>query len=102
MKAGPAEHLAFEHLDPVDGAFDDPGAPGQGEAGDDCIAVTVDACGEGMEAGEVISPDGIEPLRQPFALALVEYLPEGRTWPVRTPVQGSGPEQPSAEDAPTR
>ncbi|WP_374106014.1 hypothetical protein [Kitasatospora sp. RG8] len=58
-------------------AFDDPGVPGQGEAGDDCIAVTVDACGEGMEAGEVILPDGIEPLRQPFALALGEHLPEG-------------------------
>lgn len=47
------------------------------ESGDDCIAVTVDACGEGMEAGEVILPDGIEPLRQPFALALGEHLPEG-------------------------
>ncbi|MFD7833960.1 hypothetical protein [Streptomyces sp. NPDC059761] len=58
-------------------AFDDPGAPGQGEAGDDCIAVTVDACGERVEAGEVVSPDGIEPLRQPFALALSEHLAEG-------------------------
>ncbi|MFD0344835.1 hypothetical protein ACFVH0_40270 [Streptomyces sp. NPDC127117] len=30
-----------------------------------------------MEAGEVVSPDGIEPLRQPFALALGEHLAEG-------------------------
>ena len=70
MKAGPAEHLAFEHLDSVDVAFNDAGAPGQGETGDDCIAVTVDACGDRVEAGEVVSSDGIEPLWQPFALAL--------------------------------
>ncbi|GAA1265703.1 hypothetical protein GCM10009646_61710 [Streptomyces aureus] len=76
MKAGPAEHLAFEHLDPVDVAFNDAGAPGHGEAGDDCIAVTVDACGERVEAGEVVPPDGVEPLRQPFALALGEHLAE--------------------------
>lgn len=30
-----------------------------------------------MEAGEVVSPDGIEPLGQPFALALGEHLAEG-------------------------
>src|SRR6266545_5621774 len=27
-----ARHLAFDHLDLVDGAFDDPGAPGHGQA----------------------------------------------------------------------
>ncbi|MFB6676365.1 hypothetical protein ACFCWG_28870 [Streptomyces sp. NPDC056390] len=57
--------------------FDDVGAPGQGEAGDDSIAVTVDACGEGVEAGEVVSSDGVELLRQPFAPALGEHLAEG-------------------------
>ncbi|MFC8900599.1 hypothetical protein [Streptomyces cinereoruber] len=30
-----------------------------------------------MEAGKVVSPDGIEPLRQPFAPALGEHLAEG-------------------------
>lgn len=30
-----------------------------------------------MEAGKVVSSDGIEPLRQPFALALGEHLAEG-------------------------
>ncbi|KPC81158.1 hypothetical protein ADK82_19715 [Streptomyces sp. NRRL S-4] len=30
-----------------------------------------------MEAGEVILPDGSEPLRQPVALALGEHLAEG-------------------------
>ncbi|GAA3011548.1 hypothetical protein JCM13580A_62530 [Streptomyces drozdowiczii] len=37
-----------------------------------------------MEAGEVILPDGIEPLRQPVALALGEHLAEG------TDVAGEG------------
>ncbi|MFF8279674.1 hypothetical protein ACF05T_26775 [Streptomyces lateritius] len=58
-------------------SFDDAGAPGQGEPGDDGIAVTLDACGESVEAGEVVSPDGVESLRQPFALALGEHLAEG-------------------------
>lgn len=31
-EAGSAEHLAFEHLDPVDVSFDDAGVPGKGEA----------------------------------------------------------------------
>src|SRR5260370_856503 len=30
-EAGAAVHLALDHLDPVDGAFHDPGAPGQGQ-----------------------------------------------------------------------
>ncbi|WP_435130717.1 hypothetical protein [Actinacidiphila sp. bgisy144] len=58
-------------------AFDDAGAPAQGEAGDDGIAVAVDACGEGVGAGKVVSPDGVEPLRQPFAPVLGEHLAEG-------------------------
>lgn len=51
-------------------SFDDAGVPGQGEPGNDGIAVTFDARGEGVEAGEVVAPDGVEPLRQPFALTL--------------------------------
>jgi hypothetical protein len=76
-EAGTAEHLAFEHLDPVDVSFDDSGVPGQGEPSDDGIAVTFDACGEGVEAGEIVTPDGVQPLRQPFALALGEHLGKG-------------------------
>lgn len=57
--------------------FDDAGAPGQREAGNDRVAVKVDARGKGVEAGEVVSPDGVEPLRQPFALALGDHLAEG-------------------------
>ncbi|MGW1248346.1 hypothetical protein [Streptomyces sp. NPDC002535] len=30
-----------------------------------------------MEAGEIVAPDGVEPLRKPFALALGEHLGEG-------------------------
>ncbi|MFI5940625.1 hypothetical protein ACIBCB_10260 [Streptomyces uncialis] len=30
-----------------------------------------------LEAGEVVAPDGVEPLRQPFTLALGEHLGEG-------------------------
>jgi hypothetical protein len=50
LEARTAEHLAFEHLDAVDVSFDDPGTPGQGEAGNDGVSVAVDACGEGMKA----------------------------------------------------
>ena len=65
--------------DPVDVTFDDAGAPGQGEAGDDGIAVTVNAGGKSVEAGEVVLPDGAEPLRQPAAPALGEHLAKDRT-----------------------
>ncbi|MGV9358664.1 hypothetical protein [Streptomyces misionensis] len=41
-------------------AFDRARAPGQGESGDDGVEVAVDACVEGVEAGEVVLPDGVE------------------------------------------
>ncbi|GHK05613.1 hypothetical protein SY2F82_74100 [Streptomyces sp. Y2F8-2] len=63
-EAGPAEHLALEHLDPVDMTFDDARVPGQGEAGDDGVMVSVDAGGERVEAGQVVLPDSVEPVRQ--------------------------------------
>lgn len=69
-EAGPAKHLALEHPDPVDVSLNDAGAPGQGESGDDRVAVSVDAGRESVEAGQVVLTDGVEPLRQPFALAL--------------------------------
>lgn len=40
--------------------FHDSGAPGQGEAGDDGVTAAVDACGEGVETGQIILADGIE------------------------------------------
>ncbi|MEV5385708.1 hypothetical protein [Streptomyces sp. NPDC052721] len=39
--------------------------------------VASDACGEGVQAGQVVSPDGIDPFGQPLALALGEHLGEG-------------------------
>ncbi|WP_187283187.1 hypothetical protein [Streptomyces sp. t39] len=61
-EAGPAEHPAFERLDPVDVSSGGAGAPGQGAAGDDGIAITVDACGEGVEAVEGVGLVGVRPL----------------------------------------
>ncbi|XQE77546.1 hypothetical protein ACN24L_00235 [Streptomyces microflavus] len=55
---------------------DDAGVPRQGEPGHDGIAVAFDARGESVKAGEIIAPDGVEPLRQPLALALGEHLGE--------------------------
>ncbi|MFJ4858356.1 hypothetical protein [Streptomyces sp. NPDC088730] len=75
-ETGPTEHPAFEHPDSVDATFDDARAPGQSGAEDNRILVTVDTCGECVKA-EFVSPDGIEPLRQPFALAFCEYLADG-------------------------
>lgn len=77
LEAGAAEHLALEHLDPVDMAFDGARVPGQGQAGDDGVAVPVDAGGERVEAGQVVLPDGVEPVRQALALALGEHRGEG-------------------------
>ncbi|MFC8823693.1 hypothetical protein ACFT7U_34060 [Streptomyces rochei] len=57
--------------------FDSTGTPGQGEAGDDGGAVSVDAGGEAVETGQVVLTDGVEPLREPFALALGEHPGEG-------------------------
>lgn len=74
-KASSAEHLACEHLDPVDVFFDDAGVPGQGEAGDGGLAV--DAGGEGVEAGQILLADRIGPLGEPVALAFGADLCEG-------------------------
>ena len=58
-------------------AFDDARVPGQGEAGGDGVAVAVDASCEGVEAGQFVLPDGVEPVRQALALALGEHGGKG-------------------------
>ncbi|GAA1087040.1 hypothetical protein GCM10009577_04950 [Streptomyces javensis] len=65
-----AEHLSFEHLDAFDVSFDDARVPGQGEVGNDgiAVAVAVDAGGQGVQARQVVPADGVEPLREPLAL----------------------------------
>src|SRR5690242_5981142 len=50
VEAGPAVHLALDHLDLVDGALGPAGVPVQGEAVDDCLLVVADAGGEGAQA----------------------------------------------------
>jgi hypothetical protein len=39
-EAGTSEHSALEHLAPVDMPFDDAGVPGQGQPGDDRVALS--------------------------------------------------------------
>nr|WP_235495793.1 TetR/AcrR family transcriptional regulator [Streptomyces violaceoruber] len=58
-------------------AFDCARAPEQGETGDDGIAVAVDAGGKGTETGQIVLPDGDEPVRKTFALALGQHDGEG-------------------------
>ena len=61
-EAGSAVHLAFDHLDPVDVAFDFAGAVGQGEAVGDGLLVGADPGGEGAQAGLVVGFDRGEPV----------------------------------------
>lgn len=58
-------------------AFDGARVPGESEAGDGGVAVSVDAGGEGVEAEQVVPPDGVESVRQTLALALGEHGREG-------------------------
>jgi hypothetical protein len=47
VESGAALHLALDHLDAVDVAFDRAGTVGQGEVGGDGGQVTSDSFGEG-------------------------------------------------------
>lgn len=47
-----AEHLALEHLDPVDMTLHDAGVPGQCEARGDGVEVAFEVLGEAPEAGQ--------------------------------------------------
>lgn len=57
--------------------FHDARVPGQREPCDDGGPVAIDAGGEGVETGQVVLADRIEPLGQPLALSLGEDLGEG-------------------------
>ncbi|WEB46138.1 hypothetical protein MOV08_39095 [Streptomyces yunnanensis] len=61
----------------MDVAFDDSRVPGKCAAGDDGLTIAVNAYGESVETGKVILPDGVDPLREPFALALGGHGREG-------------------------
>jgi hypothetical protein len=46
-------------------SLDDAGVPRQGQAGDDGVAVSIDAGRESVvETGKVVLADGVEPLRE--------------------------------------
>lgn len=62
--------------------------PGQGETGDDSVAVTVDTGGECVEAGQVVVADGVEPLGQPLACLSVRISAKDRTCPVNASSAG--------------
>ena len=53
-ESGAAVHLAFEHLDPVDVAFDLAGAIGQGQAVEDGLVVAVEPGDEGAQVRLVV------------------------------------------------
>lgn len=48
-----AEHLALEHLDPVDMTFHDAGVPRLGEPCDDSVKVAFEVVSEPAETGQV-------------------------------------------------
>ncbi|MET8783939.1 hypothetical protein [Streptomyces sp. NPDC004589] len=50
---------------------------GRVRPGDDSVTVALDTGGEGVEAGQAVLADGVEPLGQPLAFPLGEELGEG-------------------------
>ncbi|WP_449657789.1 hypothetical protein [Streptomyces melanogenes] len=73
--SGPAEHLAFQHLDPVDAAFDDAGTPERGEAGPDRADVARQTVGETVKFRDAAALGRVEPaVESLFALAVHEQL----------------------------
>jgi len=70
--AGASVHLSFEHLDAVDVAFDDAGAPGEAEPAGDGVLVGSQAGDEGAKRGLAGCEGGGHPwLEQLRAAALV-------------------------------
>ncbi len=61
-------------------SFDDAGVPEQGQSGGDGVAVSVEARRESVEAGKVVLPDGVEPLRKSFSLPLGALRDARRAW----------------------
>src|SRR5262249_9059588 len=77
-EAGAAVHLALDHLDLGDVAFEGGGAVGQRQPGGDGLLVQADAPGEGVQVGLVVGFDGGEPgLECEEALAVGHQLGDG-------------------------
>ena len=68
--------------------FDGARVPGQGEAGSDGVEVAVDARGEGVEAGQVILPDGAETIGRRSPWRSVSMVANERTWRARASSSG--------------
>lgn len=65
-------------------AFDDAGAPRQCETSGDGVEIAFEAVDEGVEAGQVVGADPLDPFWELVALELSEHLPE------RVDVSGEG------------
>ena len=68
IEPGPSEHLALQHLEPVDVALDRPRAPGERQAGDDSVLIAAEAGHEGVEVGKIVCLNVIHPLLLPASL----------------------------------
>src|SRR5947209_10535631 len=77
VQAGAAEHLAFEHLEPVDVALDRPGAVGQGQAVADGVEVAAQVGGECCQRRQGVVLDGGDPRIEPVAVAAGHHGGEG-------------------------
>ena len=60
-----------------------PELQGRVEAGHDGVAVPVDVCGEGVEAGQMVPPDGVEPVGRRSPWRSVSMVAKERTCLVR-------------------
>jgi hypothetical protein len=70
VSGGAAEHLAFDHLDAVDGSCDGTGAVGQCQPGGDGVEVPAQAAGEGSQGWGAVGVDSLEPAVKFLAAAL--------------------------------
>jgi Transposase, Mutator family len=77
FQAGAAEHLAFEHLEPVDVALDRSGAVGQGQAVADGAEVAAQVGGEGSQGRQGVVFDGGDPRVEAVAVAAGHHRGEG-------------------------
>jgi hypothetical protein len=77
FQAGAAEHLAFEHFEPVDVAFDWSGAVGQGQAVADGVEVAAQVVGEGGQRRQGVVFGGGDPGAEAVAVAAGHHRGEG-------------------------
>lgn len=86
IEAGPAEHLPFQHLQPVDVAFDGAGTVGKGQSVADGVEVAAQVAGEAREWGEGVSFDLGDPVLEAVAVACGHHdgeLPDVKSEPVQ-------------------